>query len=135
MMVPSLNGSKSIQKNQRCGLSAFFFLCLHYQECNIPTGDACIAPNVMLSWHYITWWSVTNTNKSFSFDKWHLNLSEALKWKNTNGIVFSCRKSKDDHIVVEEGEEYSSVINDTRVIGEEVNINYTVEIISDDLLI
>ncbi|KAG7241159.1 hypothetical protein INR49_025902 [Caranx melampygus] len=32
----------------------------------------------------------------------------------------------DEHIVVREGEQYASVINDTRVIGEEVNVSYTV---------
>lgn len=41
----------------------------------------------------------------------------------------------DEHIVVREGEQYASVINDTRLIGEEVNISYTVEIITDDLFI
>lgn len=32
----------------------------------------------------------------------------------------------DEHIVVKEGEQYSAVFNDTRMIGEEVNISYTV---------
>lgn len=58
-----------------------------------------------------------------------------LKLEKTNMIVFPCRKPKELHIAVKEGEQYSSVINDTSVIGEEVNIIYTVEIISDDLLI
>lgn len=47
----------------------------------------------------------------------------------------SFSESRPEHIVVEEGEQYSSVINDTRLIGEEVNINYTVKITSDCLLI
>lgn len=34
----------------------------------------------------------------------------------------------DEHIVVKEGEQFASVFNDTRMIGEEVNISYTVEI-------
>lgn len=33
----------------------------------------------------------------------------------------------DEHIVVKEGEQYAAEINDTRMIGEEVNISYTVE--------
>lgn len=50
-------------------------------------------------------------------------------------IGFFCRQTVDKHIVVKEGEQYSSIFNDTTVIGEEVKINYTVDIISDDLLI
>uniref|UniRef100_A0A3Q3VMZ6 VWFA domain-containing protein n=1 Tax=Mola mola TaxID=94237 RepID=A0A3Q3VMZ6_MOLML len=42
------------------------------------------------------------------------------------GIVFSVWPV-DEHIVVKEGEQYSAVFNDTRMIGEEVNISYTVE--------
>uniref|UniRef100_A0A8C3AYL5 Integrin, alpha 1 n=1 Tax=Cyclopterus lumpus TaxID=8103 RepID=A0A8C3AYL5_CYCLU len=41
--------------------------------------------------------------------------------------VTATRWSGDEHIVVKEGEQYSTVINDTSVIGEEVNISYTVE--------
>uniref|UniRef100_A0A3P8UE17 Integrin subunit alpha 1 n=1 Tax=Cynoglossus semilaevis TaxID=244447 RepID=A0A3P8UE17_CYNSE len=37
----------------------------------------------------------------------------------------------DEHIVVKEGEQYARVFNDTRMIGEEVNISYTVEKTSD----
>ncbi|XP_051794568.1 integrin alpha-1 [Acanthochromis polyacanthus] len=33
----------------------------------------------------------------------------------------------DEHIVVKEGEQYAAEINDTRMIGEEVNISYTVQ--------
>uniref|UniRef100_A0AAQ5YDR5 VWFA domain-containing protein n=1 Tax=Amphiprion ocellaris TaxID=80972 RepID=A0AAQ5YDR5_AMPOC len=33
----------------------------------------------------------------------------------------------DEHIVVKDGEQYAAEINDTRMIGEEVNISYTVE--------
>lgn len=32
----------------------------------------------------------------------------------------------DEHIVVKEGEQYTPVFNDTQMIGEEVNITYTV---------
>lgn len=32
----------------------------------------------------------------------------------------------DEHVVVKEGEQFSSLFNDTRMIGEEVNITYTV---------
>uniref|UniRef100_A0A8D3CSD9 VWFA domain-containing protein n=1 Tax=Scophthalmus maximus TaxID=52904 RepID=A0A8D3CSD9_SCOMX len=43
------------------------------------------------------------------------------------GLIFSVRPV-DEHIVVKEGEQFASVFNDTRMIGEEVNISYTVEI-------
>lgn len=39
----------------------------------------------------------------------------------------------DEHIVVREGEQYASVINDTKAIGEEVNISYTVKIKADNM--
>ncbi|XP_029371123.1 integrin alpha-1 isoform X1 [Echeneis naucrates] len=42
------------------------------------------------------------------------------------GVVFSVRPV-DEHIVVKEGEQYPPVLNDTKMIGEEVNISYTVE--------
>ncbi|XP_068430110.1 integrin alpha-1 isoform X2 [Clinocottus analis] len=42
------------------------------------------------------------------------------------GLIFSVRPG-DEHIVVKEGEQYPAVINDTRAIGEEVHISYTVE--------
>ncbi|KAG7499450.1 integrin alpha-1 [Solea senegalensis] len=42
------------------------------------------------------------------------------------GFIFSVRPV-DEHIVVKEGEQYSRVFNDTKMIGEEVNISYTVE--------
>nr|XP_057920171.1 integrin alpha-1 [Doryrhamphus excisus] len=42
------------------------------------------------------------------------------------GLLFSVRPV-DEHVVVKEGEQYSSVFNDTWMIGEEVNISYTVE--------
>ncbi|XP_061887204.1 integrin alpha-1 isoform X2 [Entelurus aequoreus] len=42
------------------------------------------------------------------------------------GLIFSVRPA-DEHVVVKEGEQYSSVFNDTWMIGEEVNISYTVE--------
>uniref|UniRef100_A0A3Q3IMN1 VWFA domain-containing protein n=1 Tax=Monopterus albus TaxID=43700 RepID=A0A3Q3IMN1_MONAL len=38
------------------------------------------------------------------------------------GIIFSVRPV-DEHIVVKEGEQFASAFNDTRMIGEEVNIN------------
>uniref|UniRef100_A0A3Q2YE76 Integrin subunit alpha 1 n=1 Tax=Hippocampus comes TaxID=109280 RepID=A0A3Q2YE76_HIPCM len=41
-------------------------------------------------------------------------------------LVFTVRPV-DEHVVVKEGEQYSAVFNDTRMIGEEVNISYTVE--------
>uniref|UniRef100_A0A3Q1IUR6 VWFA domain-containing protein n=1 Tax=Anabas testudineus TaxID=64144 RepID=A0A3Q1IUR6_ANATE len=50
-----------------------------------------------------------------------------------NVIVSSCRRPVHKHIVVEEGEWYSSIFNDTKVIEEEINVNYTVELTSDDL--
>lgn len=33
----------------------------------------------------------------------------------------------DEHIIVKEGEQFATVFNDTKMIGEEVNISYTVE--------
>ncbi|KAM8872070.1 integrin alpha-1 [Synchiropus picturatus] len=41
------------------------------------------------------------------------------------GLIFSVRPVE-EHIVVKEGETYASVFNDTRMIGEEVNISYTI---------
>ncbi|XP_040013228.1 integrin alpha-1 isoform X2 [Xiphias gladius] len=41
------------------------------------------------------------------------------------GILFSAQLAA-EHIVVKEGEQYASVFNDTRMIGEEINVNYTV---------
>ncbi|XP_057674414.1 integrin alpha-1 isoform X1 [Corythoichthys intestinalis] len=42
------------------------------------------------------------------------------------GLVFTVRPV-DEHVVVKEGEKYLAVFNDTRMIGEEVNISFTVE--------
>ncbi|XP_031173579.1 integrin alpha-1 [Sander lucioperca] len=42
------------------------------------------------------------------------------------GLIFSVRPV-DQHVEVKEGEQYSSAFNDTRMIGEEVNISYMVE--------
>ncbi|XP_018517889.1 LOW QUALITY PROTEIN: integrin alpha-1 [Lates calcarifer] len=42
------------------------------------------------------------------------------------GLIFLVQPV-DKHIVVKEGEQYASVFNDTTMIGEEVNISYTVE--------
>lgn len=65
-----------------------------------------------------------------------LSEAEALSESNkANVIVSSCRRPVHKHIVVEEGEWYSSIFNDTKVIEEEINVNYTVELTSDDLLI
>ncbi|CAJ1070776.1 integrin alpha-1 [Xyrichtys novacula] len=41
------------------------------------------------------------------------------------GLLFSVHPT-DEHIVVKEGEQHPPKINDTRMIGEEVNISYTV---------
>lgn len=38
----------------------------------------------------------------------------------------SSRRPVDEHVVVKEGEQYASAFNDTSIIGEEVNISYTV---------
>lgn len=40
--------------------------------------------------------------------------------------MISFRRPADEHIVVKEGEQYATEINDTGAIGEEVNISYTV---------
>ncbi|XP_040914374.1 integrin alpha-1 [Toxotes jaculatrix] len=53
-----------------------------------------------------------------------VHLSIPVKYEA--GLIFSVRPV-DEHIVVKEGEQYSSVFNDTRMIGEEINISYTVE--------
>ncbi|XP_073334764.1 integrin alpha-1 [Pagrus major] len=42
------------------------------------------------------------------------------------GLIFSAQP-KEEHIEVKEGEKYASEFNDTKMIGEEVNITYTVE--------
>ncbi|XP_061656318.1 integrin alpha-1 isoform X2 [Phyllopteryx taeniolatus] len=42
------------------------------------------------------------------------------------GLVFTVRPV-DEHVVVKEGEQFLGMFNDTRMIGEEVNISYTVE--------
>lgn len=52
-----------------------------------------------------------------------------MKSRGSNVVFFlntSSRRPVDEHVVVKEGEQYSSVFNDTRMIGEEVNISYTV---------
>uniref|UniRef100_A0A8C9ZFT1 Integrin, alpha 1 n=1 Tax=Sander lucioperca TaxID=283035 RepID=A0A8C9ZFT1_SANLU len=41
--------------------------------------------------------------------------------------VTATRRPVDQHVEVKEGEQYSSAFNDTRMIGEEVNISYMVE--------
>ena len=38
----------------------------------------------------------------------------------------SPRRPQDEHIVVKEGEQYPQVFNHTSVIGEEINLSYTV---------
>ncbi|XP_054468070.1 integrin alpha-1 [Anoplopoma fimbria] len=52
-----------------------------------------------------------------------VQISIPVKYKA--GLIFTVRPV-DEHVVVKEGEQYSTVFNDTRVIGEEVNISYTV---------
>ncbi|XP_033845833.1 integrin alpha-1 [Periophthalmus magnuspinnatus] len=42
------------------------------------------------------------------------------------GLIFSVWPV-DEHIIVKEGEQFAAVFNDTRMIGEEINITYTVE--------
>nr|XP_046231232.1 integrin alpha-1 isoform X2 [Scatophagus argus] len=42
------------------------------------------------------------------------------------GLIFTVRPV-DEHVVVKEGEQFASVFNDTRMIGEEINISYTVQ--------
>uniref|UniRef100_A0AAV2IRU2 Reverse transcriptase domain-containing protein n=1 Tax=Knipowitschia caucasica TaxID=637954 RepID=A0AAV2IRU2_KNICA len=42
------------------------------------------------------------------------------------GLIFTVWPA-DEHVVVKEGEQFAAVFNDTRMIGEEVNITYTVE--------
>lgn len=44
----------------------------------------------------------------------------------------SCRWPVDEHVVVKVAEQYPSAINDTGMIGEELNISYTVT--WDDLI-
>ncbi|KAF7666467.1 hypothetical protein LDENG_00106670 [Lucifuga dentata] len=46
------------------------------------------------------------------------------------GLIFSVWP-KDEHIVVKKGEQYPSVFSDISMIGEEINISYTVEKESD----
>ncbi|KAK7896496.1 hypothetical protein WMY93_021821 [Mugilogobius chulae] len=42
------------------------------------------------------------------------------------GLIFTVWPA-DEHIIVKEGEQFASVFNDTNMIGEEVNISFTVE--------
>lgn len=57
----------------------------------------------------------------------HDNTQEiSIPVKYVAGLIFSVRPV-DEHVVVKEGEQYASVFNDTKMIGEEVNISYTVE--------
>ncbi|XP_029024612.1 integrin alpha-1 [Betta splendens] len=49
------------------------------------------------------------------------------------GLAFSVQ-TVDKHIVVKEGDLFSSIFNDTSLIGEEVKINYTVERLGDAVL-
>uniref|UniRef100_A0A667Z8X4 Integrin, alpha 1 n=1 Tax=Myripristis murdjan TaxID=586833 RepID=A0A667Z8X4_9TELE len=48
------------------------------------------------------------------------------------GVIFSV--PKDEHIIVKEGEQYPAVFNHTSVIGEEINITYTVDKAGDILV-
>eukprot|EP00064_Thunnus_orientalis_P003128 superscaffoldBa00000248_g3137 len=45
-------------------------------------------------------------------------------------LIFSAKTNNMDHIVVKEGEKYSSIFNDTSMIGENITITYKVK--SDD---
>uniref|UniRef100_A0A672II73 VWFA domain-containing protein n=1 Tax=Salarias fasciatus TaxID=181472 RepID=A0A672II73_SALFA len=53
----------------------------------------------------------------------YLQISIPVKYEA--GLIFRVA-NLDEHIVVKEGEQYASVFNDSRLIGEEVNISYTV---------
>lgn len=53
-----------------------------------------------------------------------VNITIPVKYQA--GLIFSVRPV-DEHVVVKEGEKFSTVFNDTSMIGEEVNISYTVE--------
>lgn len=72
--------------------------------------------------------NVTATSDSEELDSTQhdntVHISIPVKYEA--GLIFSVRPG-DEHIIVKEGEQYSTVINDTSMIGEEVNISYTVE--------
>uniref|UniRef100_A0A8C5EIZ7 VWFA domain-containing protein n=1 Tax=Gouania willdenowi TaxID=441366 RepID=A0A8C5EIZ7_GOUWI len=54
------------------------------------------------------------------------NVQISIPVKYEAGLTFRVAHA-DEHIVVKEGEQYAAVFNDTGMIGEEVNISYTVE--------
>ncbi|KAK3549938.1 hypothetical protein QTP86_016875, partial [Hemibagrus guttatus] len=48
--------------------------------------------------------------------------------KHEASLTFTAKKTmKEDHIILKEGEKAPSVINDTSLIGEDMNISYTIE--------
>ncbi|XP_029940753.1 integrin alpha-1 isoform X1 [Salarias fasciatus] len=61
----------------------------------------------------------------------YLQISIPVKYEA--GLIFRVA-NLDEHIVVKEGEQYASVFNDSRLIGEEVNISYTLEKSGDILM-
>lgn len=50
---------------------------------------------------------------------------EYIKWFLME-LNSSCRVPVDEHVVLKMGEQYPSTINDTRMIGEDINMVYTV---------
>uniref|UniRef100_A0A7N8WRQ4 Integrin, alpha 1 n=1 Tax=Mastacembelus armatus TaxID=205130 RepID=A0A7N8WRQ4_9TELE len=56
-----------------------------------------------------------------------LHSSVLCRVEKSNMIFLFSRRPVDEHIVIKEGEQYSPIFNNTRMIGEEVNISYTVE--------
>ncbi|XP_041666679.1 integrin alpha-1 [Cheilinus undulatus] len=72
--------------------------------------------------------NVTATSDSEELDSTlHDNFVQiSIPVKYQAGLIFSVRPME-EHIVVKEGEQYPAKINETWMIGEEVNISYTVE--------
>ncbi|XP_029300794.1 integrin alpha-1 [Cottoperca gobio] len=72
--------------------------------------------------------NVTATSDSEELDSTlHDNTVQiSIPVKYEAGLIFSVRPV-DEHIVVKEGEQFSTSFNETRMLGEEVNISYTVE--------
>ncbi|XP_060916805.1 integrin alpha-1 [Labrus mixtus] len=72
--------------------------------------------------------NVTATSDSEELDSTlHDNTVQiSIPVKYEAGLIFSVRPV-DEHILVKEGEQYPAKINETWMIGEEVNISYTVD--------
>lgn len=72
--------------------------------------------------------NVTATSDSEELDSTlHDNTVQiSIPVKYEAGLIFSVQPM-DEHIVVKEGEQYPAEINDTWMIGEEVNVSYKVE--------